>query len=103
MWQETCEQAVKAIVTILMYYPRSFDTEKAGCSEATGFVVNAEKGIILTNRVWSLPYVACDIAQELIRISMLLDQDLSVAVVCFTTKKRSVYVKSAVTTFEIVN
>ena len=28
----------------------SFDTEVAGCSVATGFVVDKEQGLILTNR-----------------------------------------------------
>jgi hypothetical protein len=52
-WQTTCEEAMKAIVTILMYSPRPFDTEDSGSSEATGFIVDAERGIILTNRVSS--------------------------------------------------
>ena len=30
--------------------PMSFDTEVAGCSVATGFVVDKEQGLILTNR-----------------------------------------------------
>jgi hypothetical protein len=50
-WQDICEEAIKAVVTILMYYPRPFDTEDTGCSEATGFVLDAKRGIILTNRV----------------------------------------------------
>jgi S1-C subfamily serine protease len=28
----------------------TFDTEEAGCSVATGFVVDAKRGLILTNR-----------------------------------------------------
>jgi len=50
-WQATCEVAVKAIVSILSYAPRTFDTRMVGISDATGFVVDAERGIILTNRV----------------------------------------------------
>lgn len=49
-WQETCRHAVKAVVSLLAYYPRTFDTRQAGTGDATGFIINAEKGIILTNR-----------------------------------------------------
>jgi hypothetical protein len=51
IWKATCEQAVKSIVSILMYAPRTFDTETAHTGDATGFVVDAKRGIILTNRV----------------------------------------------------
>jgi hypothetical protein len=50
-WQHTCEGAVTSIVSILSYFPRAFDTEGSHTSDATGFIVNAERGIILTNRV----------------------------------------------------
>lgn len=50
-WQDASEHVVKAVVTILFYRPRPFDTEEACCSEATGFVVDAKRGIICTNRV----------------------------------------------------
>ena len=52
-WQTTCEQAVKPVVSIVYYYPRVFDTNSAYSAEATGFVVDAVRGIILTNRVCS--------------------------------------------------
>jgi len=49
-WEETLEEAVPAVVAIRSAAPRSFDTDKARTSSATGFVVDAERGIILTNR-----------------------------------------------------
>ncbi|KAJ8605882.1 hypothetical protein CTAYLR_000583 [Chrysophaeum taylorii] len=39
-----------AIVVIRVNYLKPFDGESAGSSQATGFVVDGEKGIILTNR-----------------------------------------------------
>eukprot|EP00924_Labyrinthula_sp_SR-Ha-C_P001088 maker-scaffold_7-snap-gene-13.16-mRNA-1 protein AED:0.00 eAED:0.01 QI:0/0/0/1/1/1/2/0/950 len=39
-----------AIVSIKMYFPRDFGTNEASSSQATGFVVNKEKGLILTNK-----------------------------------------------------
>ncbi|KAL2106403.1 hypothetical protein VUR80DRAFT_6773 [Thermomyces stellatus] len=49
-WQETIEKVVPTVVSIRFCQPCSFDTEFADTSEATGFVVDAEKGYILTNR-----------------------------------------------------
>nr|CAG8646912.1 9767_t:CDS:2 [Entrophospora candida] len=45
-WETTLEKAIKAIVSIKANHVRSFDTE----SSATGFVVDIEKGLILSNR-----------------------------------------------------
>jgi hypothetical protein len=42
---------VKNVVAIHFCQTCSFDTDTAISSEATGFVVDAEKGYILTNRV----------------------------------------------------
>jgi len=50
-WQATIEKVVKNVVAIHMCLTCSFDTETATASEATGFVVDAERGYILTNRV----------------------------------------------------
>jgi hypothetical protein len=50
-WKKTCEEVVQAVVTILFFKPRAFDTETDGFHDATGFVVDATRGIILTNRV----------------------------------------------------
>lgn len=49
-WQRTIEQVVKNVVSIHFMQTASFDTECAASSEATGFVVDAEQGYILTNR-----------------------------------------------------
>ncbi|KAJ3377906.1 hypothetical protein HDU80_003087, partial [Chytriomyces hyalinus] len=53
-WLQTIENAVKSIVSIRFSQVSSFDTEHAETSEASGFVVDAIQGIILTNR-----HVAC--------------------------------------------
>jgi hypothetical protein len=50
-WQATIERVVKNVVAIHLCQTCSFDTDPAMSSEATGFVVDAEKGYILTNRV----------------------------------------------------
>jgi len=49
-WQATIEQVVKNVVSIHFCLTCSFDTSSALSSEATGFVVDAAKGFILTNR-----------------------------------------------------
>lgn len=49
-WQATIEKVVKNVVSIHFCQTCSFDTDSACSSEATGFVVDAEKGYILTNR-----------------------------------------------------
>ncbi|KAF2134651.1 trypsin-like serine protease [Dothidotthia symphoricarpi CBS 119687] len=49
-WQKTIEGVVKSVVSIHFCQTCSFDTDAAVSSEATGFVVDAEKGYILTNR-----------------------------------------------------
>ena len=53
-WQNMIEGVVKNVVSIHFCQTCSFDTDPAVASEATGFVVDAEKGYILTNRVCSL-------------------------------------------------
>ncbi|TMW60873.1 hypothetical protein Poli38472_000915 [Pythium oligandrum] len=49
-WKATLERVVPAIVSLKLNSPKSFDTESPGNGSATGFVVDAERGIILTNR-----------------------------------------------------
>eukprot|EP01137_Pigoraptor_chileana_P033156 Opistho-2@23647 len=49
-WRHTLEKVVPAVVAIKVCSVRSFDTVAAGYSVATGFVVDAKRGIILTNR-----------------------------------------------------
>ena len=49
-WQHTIERVVRNVVSIHFCQTCSFDTSAALSSEATGFVVDAERGYILTNR-----------------------------------------------------
>ncbi|KAI4102826.1 MAG: hypothetical protein L6R37_004159 [Teloschistes peruensis] len=49
-WQETIEKVVRNVVSIRFCQTCSFDTDSSISSEATGFVVDAQKGYILTNR-----------------------------------------------------
>ena len=49
-WESTIEEVTPAIVSIKLSSTRSFDTESAGNSQGTGFVVDAKRGLILTNR-----------------------------------------------------
>ena len=49
-WESTLETVVDAVVAIRTAGPRAFDTDSASSGVATGFVVDAERGILLTNR-----------------------------------------------------
>lgn len=49
-WQAVLEQVVPAVVSIRVTAVRDFDTEGAGISQGTGFIVDAERGLVLTNR-----------------------------------------------------
>ncbi|KAJ2163629.1 hypothetical protein IWW41_005161, partial [Coemansia sp. RSA 2522] len=49
-WQETTEASFGGIVAIRFTQPIAFDTDSPLCSLATGFIVDAQRGIILTNR-----------------------------------------------------
>lgn len=49
-WSAMVKAATPAVISVDILSTRSFDTEDAGHSFATGFVVDAERGIILTNR-----------------------------------------------------
>ena len=49
-WQRTIETVVKNVVSIRFSQTCAFDAEAALTSEATGFVVDKERGYILTNR-----------------------------------------------------
>lgn len=49
-WQQTIEKVVPKVVSIHFCQTSAFDTDPAMSSEATGFVVDAENGYILTNR-----------------------------------------------------
>ncbi|KAG0083211.1 hypothetical protein BGZ92_010989 [Podila epicladia] len=49
-WEVTLERSIRAIVSITANHVRSFDTETSGAYSATGFLVDAKRGIILSNR-----------------------------------------------------
>ena len=49
-WQDTLDRVSRAVVSIRVTATRDFDTENASVSQGTGFVVDAERGILLTNR-----------------------------------------------------
>ena len=49
-WTRTLKSVSQSIVSIRVNTVRTFDTEQSMVSQATGFVVDAKKGIILTNR-----------------------------------------------------
>ncbi len=49
-WTETLERISSGVVSIRVDATRAFDTEWNTSSQATGFVVDAERGLILTNR-----------------------------------------------------
>src|SRR6202790_1982343 len=49
-WAATLERIAGSVVAIQIDQSRSFDTERNTSAQATGFVVDAERGLILTNR-----------------------------------------------------
>ena len=49
-WAKMLDQISSGVVSVRIDLARSFDTERNVSSQATGFVVDAEKGLILTNR-----------------------------------------------------
>src|SRR5579864_4117338 len=49
-WAETLERIAPSVVSIDVDQTRAFDTEWNTTAQATGFVVDAERGLILTNR-----------------------------------------------------
>ncbi|MBU2677680.1 MAG: trypsin-like peptidase domain-containing protein [Gammaproteobacteria bacterium] len=49
-WTDTLERISSGVVSIRIDSTRAFDTEWNSSSQATGFVVDAERGLILTNR-----------------------------------------------------
>jgi pro-apoptotic serine protease NMA111 len=50
VWDKTLSRIAPSVVTIQIDQARAFDTEWNESSQATGFVVDAERGLILTNR-----------------------------------------------------
>jgi S1-C subfamily serine protease len=49
-WAATLSRIASSVVAIQIDQARSFDTERNTSAQATGFVVDAERGLILTNR-----------------------------------------------------
>ncbi len=49
-WKTTIDNVTNSIVSIQLEVPRAFETSRPMSSQGTGFVVDAERGIILTNR-----------------------------------------------------
>eukprot|EP01018_Ginkgo_biloba_P021654 Gb_35733 [translate_table: standard] len=49
-WRKALSTVVPAVVVLRTTATRAFDTEAAGASYATGFIVDKNRGIILTNR-----------------------------------------------------
>ncbi|XP_023641502.1 protease Do-like 7 isoform X2 [Capsella rubella] len=49
-WRRSLGKVVPAVVVLRTTACRAFDTESAGASYATGFIVDKRRGIILTNR-----------------------------------------------------
>lgn len=50
LWQSTLDRVNPAVVVLRVSVPRPFDTESPADELATGFVVDAKRGLILTNR-----------------------------------------------------
>ena len=48
-WEAMLNKVLPAIVVIKVNYVKPFDGEQAGSGSATGFVVDFERGLILTN------------------------------------------------------
>src|SRR5271167_1230117 len=49
-WAQTLERIATGVVTIQIDSTRAFDTEWNTSAQATGFVIDAKRGLILTNR-----------------------------------------------------
>ena len=49
-WKDTIARVSSAVVSIKIDSPKAFDTEWNTSSQATGFIVDAKNGLILTNR-----------------------------------------------------
>jgi len=49
-WSNTIDNVTNSIVSIQVEVPRAFETSRPMTSQGTGFIVDAERGIILTNR-----------------------------------------------------
>ena len=75
-WTRTLERISTGVVAIQIDMARAFDTEWNTSSQATGFVVDAERGIILTNRHVVTPGPVKAFATFLNREEVELEPDL---------------------------
>ncbi len=65
-WESTLDRIARAVVVLRVSTPRAFDDTTPGTSTATGFVVDAQQGLILTNRhvVTTAPVTAEAVFQD---------------------------------------
>ena len=49
-WKSTIDKVTSSIVSIQLEVPRAFETSRPMISQGTGFIVDAKRGIIMTNR-----------------------------------------------------
>ncbi|MCH7600324.1 MAG: trypsin-like peptidase domain-containing protein [Myxococcales bacterium] len=54
-WQDVLDRVAASVVVMRVNAPRAFDGNSTGYMTATGFVVDAERGILLTNRHVVMP------------------------------------------------
>ncbi len=54
-WQQVLDEVAPSVVVMRVNAPRAFDSNSTGYMTATGFVVDAERGILLTNRHVVMP------------------------------------------------
>ena len=54
-WQETLDRVAPSVVVMHVNAPRSFDSVGSGYQTATGFIVDVEQGLLLTNRHVVMP------------------------------------------------
>lgn len=59
-WSETIDRVVGSVLVLKYERPRAFDGQSQGAPQASGFIVDAERGLILTNRhvVGTAPQIA---------------------------------------------
>ncbi len=59
-WETTLDRIARAVVVLRVSSPRAFDDTTPGTATATGFVIDAKQGLILTNRhvVTTAPVIA---------------------------------------------
>ncbi len=65
-WESTLDRVARAVVVLRVSTPRAFDDTTPGTSTATGFVIDARQGLILTNRhvVTTAPVTAEAVFQD---------------------------------------